>query len=144
MTDDQPVEQAAMRPVSALAWARALTDTQITQEQLDELVRIRLSEPSALRDANLLADPNLTAERDRARDIAVALDGQVAAVRAAVQAEREWILGILDEAANIDGLSGRGVEITVRKAVEVRAAFEDATLDPDPADRGTGRDGGGS
>ena len=36
----------------------------------------------ALRDAALLADPNLAAERDRARDIAVALGGQVARVAA--------------------------------------------------------------
>ena len=54
MTADEPVE-VVTRPPSALAWARALTDTQITQEQLDELVRIRLSEPSAaaLRDTGL-------------------------------------------------------------------------------------------
>jgi hypothetical protein len=37
-----------MRPPSALAWLRAMTDrNDITQEQLDELVRIRLTEPGA-------------------------------------------------------------------------------------------------
>ena len=44
MNTDAEVTAAAERPPSALAWARALTDTQITQEELDELVRIRLSE----------------------------------------------------------------------------------------------------
>ena len=71
---------------------------------------------AALRDANLLADPALTAERDRARDIAVALEGQVAAVRAEVAHwRREWIP-------------------TDSGWVETCADAIDAALDPDPAE----------
>ena len=78
---------------------------------------------AALRDANLLADPNLTAERDRARDIAVALEGQVAAVRALAD---EWAAHTNDE-----GLPwAHRVRWTIVLA-KIRAA-----LDPDPADRG--------
>jgi hypothetical protein len=58
----------------------------------------------------------LTAERDRARDIAVALEGQVAAVRALAD---EW--GLVRLAS------------TRHRVEQLRAA-----LDPDPADRGTG------
>ena len=110
---DAEVTAAAERPPSALAWARALTDTQITQEQLDELVRIRLSEPSALRAANL-----------RERDEALAVVERVRAVR-----------DDLYLAALAQGMPGG-----VRKLIDRL----DAALDPDPADRGTGRDGGGS
>ena len=80
---------------------------------------------AALRAANLLADPRLTAERDRARDIAVALEGQVARVEALAE---EW----------------ERTTVRARPAFLVAADEIRAALDPDPADRGTGRDGRGS
>jgi hypothetical protein len=64
------------------------------------------------------------AERDRARDIAVALEGQVAAVRA-LAADRERLVMVLHgtDLAHVHAATAR----------QIRAA-----LDPDPADRGTG------
>ena len=65
----------------------------------------------------------LEAQRDRARDIAVALEGQVAAVRALAD---EWAAHTNDE-----GLPwAHRVRWTIVLA-KIRAA-----LDPDPADRG--------
>jgi hypothetical protein len=62
----------------------------------------------------------LTRQRDRARDIAVALEGQVAAVRATIE---QW-----DQGADydLDPYADRLIDA-------IRSA-----LDPDPADRGTG------
>jgi len=67
-----------------------------------------------------LAIDRLTAERDRARDIAVALEGQVAAVRALYD---DWSTTVHDI-----GLKPTHADYVA----ELRAA-----LDPDPADHGT-------
>ena len=78
----------------------------------------------------------LTAERDRARDIAVALEGQVAAVRALAE---EWAT----EGESLVDHAYSGRDVHEGSLLEKCAAYLRAALDPDPADRGTG-DGGGS
>ena len=80
----------------------------------------------------------LEAQRDRARDIAVALEGQVAAVRALADRWRykgEFGWGPWQE--------GHGPDPEGQVLDECASAIR-AALDPDPADRGTGRDGGGA
>ena len=73
----------------------------------------------------------LTAERDRARDIAVALEGQVAAVRALAE---EWAT----EGESLVDHAYSGRDVHEGSLLEKCAAYLRAALDPDPADRGTG------
>ena len=69
----------------------------------------------------------LTAERDRARVVAVALEGQVARVEA-----------LRDKWAR---QRGNATDFDYGRWHRAAALELDAALDPDPADRGTGRDG---
>ena len=81
---------------------------------------LKANEAATVREVAIV---RLTAERERARDIAVALEGQVAAVRALAD---RW------DAEDGDYLYDADEPVTDCVS-ELRAA-----LDPDPADRGAG------
>ena len=120
-----------------------MTDTEVTADLKAEAARyhdafLKANEAVTVRE---VAIARLTAERDLARDIAVALEGQVAASEG-VEADR-WDEGHAQGV--IDALRVHGPAAAEQRLLWVLAVTPTddnpyrAALDPDPADRGTGR-----
>ena len=172
-----------MRTDAEVTAAAAMVLTSAYDEQgVGAYFREHKRAAQALCDADLLADPGpgrtpqevtaaaertadlalrcvrLTADRDRARDIAVALEGQVARVAALCEALRLDLLrqSITDTRDTYSDGYASGLADALerlRAAVPTRCAPRkgygphvcvENEPDPDPADCGTGRDGGGS